>query len=68
MPITLDVSEDFAANISQGDSIALRDAEGVLIATMNVSDIWQPDKQSEAQRSPWTWPEARYRTDNRVRS
>lgn len=50
MPITLDVSEDFAANISPGDTIALRDAEGVLIATMNVSDIWQPDKQSEAQR------------------
>ncbi len=50
MPITLDVSEDFAGSISQGDTIALRDAEGVLIATMEVSDIWQPDKESEAQQ------------------
>ncbi len=50
MPVTLDVSEDFAGSISQGDTIALRDAEGVLIATMEVSDIWVADKESEAQR------------------
>jgi len=50
MPITLDVSEAFAGNISTGDTIALRDPEGVLIATMDVTDIWQPDKESEAQR------------------
>ncbi|MCH7507024.1 MAG: bifunctional sulfate adenylyltransferase/adenylylsulfate kinase [Proteobacteria bacterium] len=50
MPITLDVSEDFAGSLSAGDTIALRDVEGVLIATMEVSDIWQPDKASEAQR------------------
>ena len=50
MPITLDVSEDFAGSVAEGDTIALRDVEGVLIATMEVSDIWQPDKESEAQR------------------
>ena len=50
MPITLDVSDAFAGSISTGDTIALRDPEGVLIATMDVSDIWQPDKESEAQR------------------
>jgi len=50
IPITLDVSEEFAGGVSEGDTIALRDVEGVLIATMKVSDIWQPDKQSEAQR------------------
>lgn len=50
MPITLDVSEAFAEGISSGDMIALRDPEGVLIATMDVSDIWQPDKASEAKR------------------
>ena len=50
MPITLDVSEDFAGSLSAGDNIALRDVEGVLIATMEVSDIWQPDKTSEAKR------------------
>ena len=50
IPITLDVSEEFAGGISEGDTIALRDVEGVLIATLKVSDIWQPDKKSEAQR------------------
>jgi sulfate adenylyltransferase len=50
IPVTLDVSEAFAEKLSTGDTIALRDAEGVLIATMDVSDIWTPDKQSEAQR------------------
>ena len=50
MPITLDVSEEFSSGISIGDTIALRDAEGVLIATMDVSDRWEPDKPSEAKR------------------
>ena len=50
IPITLDVSESFAESIDTGASIALRDAEGVLIATMEVSDVWTPDKQSEARR------------------
>ena len=50
MPVTLDVSEAFAGNVSAGDTIALRDQEGVLIATMELSDSWQPDKKSEAQR------------------
>jgi len=50
IPITLDVSEDFAGSVSEGDTIALRDVEGVLIATMEISDSWQPDKQSEAKR------------------
>ena len=50
MPITLDVTEAFAAGLEAGVRIALRDAEGVLLATMEVSDIWQPDRVSEAER------------------
>jgi len=50
IPVTLDVSEAFAEGLQAGASIALRDAEGVLIATMDVEDIWTPDKQSEARR------------------
>ena len=50
IPVTLDVTEAFAADLEPGHHIALRDAEGVLIATMEVTDIWQPDKLSEAQR------------------
>jgi sulfate adenylyltransferase len=49
MPITLDVSEEFAENIQGGDRIALRDLEGVIIATLDVSDIWTPDKKAEAK-------------------
>ncbi len=48
MPITLDVSEAFASGVKNGDTIALRDQEGVLIATLQVEDIWSPDKAAEA--------------------
>ena len=48
IPITLDVSSKFAESIREGESIALRNAEGVVIATMTVSDIWTPDKHREA--------------------
>lgn len=49
MPITLDVSEAFSQEISEGDNVALRDQEGVLVAIIDVEDIWQPDKANEAQ-------------------
>ena len=49
MPITLDVSEEFAASIKTGDKVALRDLEGVIVATIEVRDIWTPDKTAEAQ-------------------
>jgi len=49
IPITLDVTEAFAAGIESGDRIALRDPEGVLLATMDVSDIWVADKAREAE-------------------
>jgi sulfate adenylyltransferase len=48
IPITLDVGEQFAAGIQAGDRIALRDLEGVVIATLDVDDIWTPDKDAEA--------------------
>ena len=49
IPITLDVTRDFASSVKEGDRIALRDPEGVLIATMEISDIWEPDKALEAR-------------------
>ncbi|MEM9268122.1 MAG: bifunctional sulfate adenylyltransferase/adenylylsulfate kinase [Pseudomonadota bacterium] len=48
MPITLDVSQSFAENCAPGDRIALRDREGVILATLTLSDIWTPDKAREA--------------------
>ena len=50
MPITLDVSEDFAAGIELGQDIALRDQEGVILGTMTVTDRWSPDKAREAEK------------------
>jgi sulfate adenylyltransferase len=49
MPITLDVSEAFAGELKTGERIALRDEEGVLVATLDVADIWTPDKTAEAK-------------------
>jgi sulfate adenylyltransferase len=50
MPITLDVSEDFAESIELGQDIALRDQEGVILATLTVTDRWTPDKKREAEK------------------
>src|SRR5690606_3305784 len=50
MPITLDVSQAFADGLSAGRRIALRDPEGVIIAVMDVADVWTPDKHHEAAK------------------
>jgi sulfate adenylyltransferase len=50
MPITLDVTEEFAKKLTPGSSkIALRDPEGVMLAVLSVEDVWQPDRKAEAQ-------------------
>ena len=50
IPITLDVSELFAETTKIGDSIALCDQEGVILAKMEISDKWKPDKSYEAEK------------------
>ncbi|WP_224815769.1 bifunctional sulfate adenylyltransferase/adenylylsulfate kinase [Hasllibacter sp. MH4015] len=50
MPITLDVSEAFAGAVEEGQDIALRDAEGVILAILSISDKWSPDKVREAKK------------------
>ena len=50
MPITLDVSEEFAAKLEDGQDIALRDQEGVILATMTITDRWTPNKAREAEK------------------
>ena len=50
IPITLDVDNKFAGELSSGQSIALRDLEGVILATLEISDIWTPDKSKEAEQ------------------
>ncbi len=49
MPITLDVSEKFAEGIAPGQDIALRDPEGVILAILNVTDKYTPNKAREAE-------------------
>ena len=50
IPITLDVTESFANGLKQGSSkIALRDAEGVMLAVLHVEDVWKPDRKAEAE-------------------
>jgi sulfate adenylyltransferase len=49
IPITLDVTEDFAKSLKAGSSkIALRDSEGVMLALLHVEEVWQPDRREEA--------------------
>jgi sulfate adenylyltransferase len=49
MPVTLDVTEAFAASVEPGQDIALRDPEGVILAILSVTDKWTPEKTREAE-------------------
>jgi sulfate adenylyltransferase len=49
IPITLDVSANFAEKLTIGSHLALRDPEGFMPAVMRIDCIWQPDKIQEAE-------------------
>jgi sulfate adenylyltransferase len=49
IPITLDVDETVAGSLGEGATLALRDAEGVMIAVLHVEDVWQADREREAR-------------------
>jgi len=48
IPIILDLSDEAARHLREGDRMALRDPEGVLLAAMTVRDLWQADRNAEA--------------------
>jgi sulfate adenylyltransferase len=50
MPITLDVTEELAGKLAPGASLALRDPEGVMLAVLQVADVWRPDREKEAEQ------------------
>lgn len=50
IPITLDVSKEVAQSLSKGEKLALRDHEGVVLAILEVGDIWKPGKSLEAKQ------------------
>jgi sulfate adenylyltransferase len=49
IPITLDVTEEFAATLEREKRIALRHPEGMVLALLTVTDVWRPDRQREAK-------------------
>jgi sulfate adenylyltransferase len=57
IPITLDVPESVARELREGDRLALRDPEGVMLAALHVEEVFQPDRMNEAK--------AVFGTDNR---
>lgn len=50
IPICLDVTQEFSGRLAPDQYVALRDKEGVLLAVMQVTDIWRPDKSLEAMQ------------------
>jgi sulfate adenylyltransferase len=49
IPIVLDVNEEFAKTIGPGKTVALRDAEGVMLAALHVEEVWRPDREAEVR-------------------
>ena len=49
IPIMLDVPEDLARKLNPGTHLALRGPEGVMLAALEVEDVWQPDCKKEAE-------------------
>ena len=45
MPVCLDVSEAEARGLEAGQSVALRDSEGFMLAVLHLEDIWPADKK-----------------------
>ena len=50
IPITLDINNELADKLEINEKIVLRDKEGFAIALLTVNDIWQPNKEEEAQQ------------------
>ena len=50
LPITLDIPAEVAEGLEPGSMLALRDPEGVMLAAVEVSETWELDRESEAQK------------------
>ena len=56
LPVVLDLPEEVADGLKEGTTLALRDPEGVMLAAIEVAEMYRPDRQQEAK--------AVYGTDN----
>jgi sulfate adenylyltransferase len=50
IPVCLGVTEARATSLEAGQSLALRDPEGFLLAVMHIEDIWPIDHEKEARQ------------------
>ncbi|RLB42281.1 MAG: adenylyltransferase [Deltaproteobacteria bacterium] len=50
LPICLDLNKVQAESLEAGQSLALRDPEGFLLAVMHIEDIWPVDKARECEQ------------------
>ena len=50
MPICLDVDRKTGEGLEVGQSLALRDQEGFLLAILHLEDVWPMDKKREAEQ------------------
>ena len=50
LPICLEVSETKAGELEAGQSLALRDPEGFLLAVLHIEDIWPVEPEKEASK------------------
>jgi sulfate adenylyltransferase len=52
VPVCLEVNEQQLKGLGDSNSVALKDKEGNIIAVLDISDIYQPNKEKEA-REVW---------------
>ena len=50
MPVCLDVPATQANRLESGQSVALRDPEGFLLAVMHIDDMWPVEREKEAEK------------------
>jgi sulfate adenylyltransferase len=50
MPIVLDVTEEMANDLKDGDIVAVRDPEGTMLAAIHIEQIWKANRSAEAKQ------------------
>jgi sulfate adenylyltransferase len=49
LPVVLDLPEEVADGLAEGSWLALRDPEGVMLAAVEVAELYRPDREQEAK-------------------
>ena len=51
-PVTLDLAPSIVHEFHAGDRVALRDHEGVMLAALNIGQVWSANRPSPPRRLP----------------